>query len=132
VPLLRLDILAPLSASTLRDQIATNRPSEQVAMATKSEKTVRRIVTGPNGWAQAAMNRTKPTARSASVPIGLANSAVQAAGLMERALMFQYTQRKTQQARISVPVSITCILSPQNPQGTQQGRRAANVGSLGF
>jgi hypothetical protein len=30
-----------------------------------------------------------------------------AVGLMERALMFQYTPRKTQQARIGIPVSIS-------------------------
>jgi hypothetical protein len=36
-----------------------------------------------------------------------------AVGLMDRALMFQYTPRKTQHARIRIPVSIACILSPQ-------------------
>jgi hypothetical protein len=34
-------------------------------------------------------------------------------GLMDRALMFQYTLRKTQHARIKIPVSIARILSPQ-------------------
>jgi hypothetical protein len=45
---------------------------------------------------------------------------------MERALMFQYTPTKIQQARIGIPVSMASILSPQNPIATQQGRRAAN------
>ncbi len=45
----------------------------------------------------------------ASLPLQSWPSAV---GLTEDALIFQYTPRKTQQARISIPVSIACILSP--------------------
>src|ERR1039458_3167244 len=41
--------------------MATNSPSAQMATATESEETVRRIATGPNGCTQAATNRTKPS-----------------------------------------------------------------------
>jgi hypothetical protein len=100
--------------SALRDQTDTNSPNAQIATASEPETGVRRITTIPNGYAQMTMNRMYPSQIGirASLPPQSWPSAV---GLMERALMFQYTPRKTQQARISIAVSMTSILSPQSP-----------------
>jgi hypothetical protein len=103
----------------------TSSPSAQIATASEPETAVRRVATIPNGYTQMTMNRMYPSQIGirASLPLQSWPSAV---GLMERALMFQYTPTKIQQARIGIPVSMASILSPQNPIATQQGRRAAN------
>lgn len=74
----------------------------QMAAPMESETTVRRIVVGPNGCTQAAMNRTKPnqTGIRASLAAKFCSSA---ADLIERALIFQYTPSESQQASIKIP-----------------------------
>src|ERR1039457_522409 len=112
--------------STLRDHMDTSSPSAQIATASEPETAVRRIATSPNGYAQMTINSMYPSQIGirASLPLQSCPSAV---GLMERALTFQYTPRKTQQARINIPVSIASIVSLQNLIATQQSRGAANV-----
>ena len=90
----------------------TSSPSAQIATASDSETAVRRIATNPNGYAQMTINTMYPSQIDiqASLPL---QSWPFAVGLMDRALMFQYTLRKTQHARIKIPVNKACILSPQ-------------------
>jgi hypothetical protein len=109
----------------------TNSPSAQIATASETETTVRRIATNPNGYSHMTMNRMYPSQIGirASLPL---QSWPSVAGLMERALMFQYATRKTQQARIEIPVSIACVLSPQDAIATRQGRHASSVATGGL
>src|SRR5271157_3732316 len=92
--------------------MATKSPSTQMDTPTESERTVRRIATGPNGCTQAATNRTKPTHTGIRASLA-ARFCCSAADLMERALMFQYTPSETQQTRMRIPAGIEAMLSPQ-------------------
>src|SRR5271157_2388953 len=112
--------------STLRDQMATKSPSTQMDTPTESERTVRRIATGPNGCTQAATNRTKPTHTGIRASLA-ARFCCSAADLMEQALMFQYTPSETQQTRMRIPAGIEAMLSPQ--QVARQFRNQASRGA---
>jgi len=92
----------------------TSSPSAQIATASESETAVLRIATIPNGYTQMTINRMYPSQIGIRASLPLKSWPI-AVGLIDRALMFQYTPRKTQQARINIPVNIACILSAQNP-----------------
>jgi hypothetical protein len=113
----------------------TQQPSAQIATASASETAVRRIATIPNGYTQMTINRMYPsqTGIRASLPLQSWPSAV---GLLDRALMFQYTLSKTQQARINIPVGMPAsyhrrlrqVLQPVHIlREFRHSRRASNV-----